>query len=255
MPESTAAMKITVNVSQLLIGAVIGALLAGGGYAIAATTSTKTIHACVSKSSKALTVRSKCPKGTTALVWNQKGQHGATGKAGATGATGPAGQAASVKVGTVTTSTTATTASVTNTGTSSAAVLDFTLPEATTAVSSNGEQLRAWGQLLPGASETEAMSPTLAYSSGNINDLHALDPGTYYFNVSGCSAVGIADPIIQATPDDDDNDADNSVGTITAMVTAWGTNPDNDELYVELTTGDATTGDAVDADVQFSVIC
>lgn len=56
------------------------------------------------------------------------GKDGAPGPKGATGATGPAGAAATVSVGTVTTGNAGTNASVTNAGTSSAAVLNFTIP-------------------------------------------------------------------------------------------------------------------------------
>ena len=48
---------------------------------------------------------------------------------GAVGATGPAGAAATVSVGTVTTGAAGSQASVTNSGTASAAVLNFTIPQ------------------------------------------------------------------------------------------------------------------------------
>lgn len=239
-------MKITVNLSQLLIGAVIGALLAGGGYAIAATTANKTIHACINKRSGAVAIKAKCPKGTRVMTWNQRGPQGAAGAQGA------AGQAASVSVGTVTTSTTSTQAAVTNSGDSSHAVLNFTLPEATTAVSSNGEQLRAWGQLLPGASGTTEMTPTLAYGS-NVLYVEGPSYGKYDVTVTGCSAAGIEDPVIQATPDQYEGDTNDTVGNVLALVGTWGES--NGNLWFVLETGNAATGVPVDADVQFSVIC
>lgn len=57
------------------------------------------------------------------------GPQGPKGDTGATGATGPAGQAATIAVGTVTTGQPGTSATVTNSGTSSAAVFDFTIPQ------------------------------------------------------------------------------------------------------------------------------
>ena len=57
-----------------------------------------------------------------------QGPKGPQGATGATGATGADGQAATISVGTVTTGEPGTDASVTNSGTSSAAVLDFTIP-------------------------------------------------------------------------------------------------------------------------------
>ena len=76
------------------------------------------------------------PKGDTGATGAQglqgeKGDKGDKGDTGATGATGPAGEdgaAATVTVGTTTTGEPGTDASVTNSGTSSAAVLNFTIP-------------------------------------------------------------------------------------------------------------------------------
>lgn len=61
-----------------------------------------------------------------------RGDTGATGATGSTGATGPAGSAATVAVGTTTTGAAGTNASVSNSGTSSAATLDFTIPRGDT---------------------------------------------------------------------------------------------------------------------------
>ena len=60
------------------------------------------------------------------------GPTGATGTTGATGPTGPAGAAATVSVGTTTTGAAGTSASVTNSGTSAAATLNFTVPAGAT---------------------------------------------------------------------------------------------------------------------------
>lgn len=67
-------------------------------------------------------------------VWVQgpqgeQGIQGIQGPQGATGATGATGQAATVTVGTTATGAAGTSASVVNSGTSSAAVLDFTIPK------------------------------------------------------------------------------------------------------------------------------
>ena len=61
-----------------------------------------------------------------------KGDTGATGAAGATGATGAPGSAATVAIGTVTTGAAGSNATVTNTGTSSAAVFNFSIPQGPT---------------------------------------------------------------------------------------------------------------------------
>jgi hypothetical protein len=57
------------------------------------------------------------------------GATGSTGPTGATGATGPAGTAATIAVGTVTTGAAGSSATVTNSGTSAAAVFDFSIPK------------------------------------------------------------------------------------------------------------------------------
>lgn len=60
------------------------------------------------------------------------GSTGPAGPAGATGATGPAGTAATIGVGTVTTGAAGSSVSITNVGTSSAAVFNFSIPRGDT---------------------------------------------------------------------------------------------------------------------------
>jgi hypothetical protein len=60
--------------------------------------------------------------------WAVLAAQGSEGTSGATGAQGPSGSAATVSIGTVTTGAAGTDASVTNSGTSSAAILNFTIP-------------------------------------------------------------------------------------------------------------------------------
>lgn len=61
-----------------------------------------------------------------------RGDVGATGATGATGPQGPTGNAATIVVGTTTTGAAGTSASVTNSGTTSAAVFNFTIPRGDT---------------------------------------------------------------------------------------------------------------------------
>jgi hypothetical protein len=68
-------------------------------------------------------------------VWTMLAQAGSTGPTGATGATG---SAATVSIGTVTTGAPGTSASVTNSGTSSSAVLNFTIPQGAAGTSGSG---------------------------------------------------------------------------------------------------------------------
>ena len=66
------------------------------------------------------------------------GATGATGPAGATGSSGVNGQAATISVGTVTTGAAGPSASVTNSGTSTAAVFNFTIPQGQTGAAGGG---------------------------------------------------------------------------------------------------------------------
>lgn len=82
-----------------------------------------------------------------------QGPTGSTGPAGATGATGPAGAAATVTVGSVTTLPAGSDATVTNSGTSSAAVLNFGIPQgaAGTGGGGGGDPIQTYraSQLIP----------------------------------------------------------------------------------------------------------
>ena len=83
------------KIVQLAAAALAGALLAGGGYALAAS-STKTIHGCETKigtTKHVLVVAKRCSRRQTSISWNQRGPEGATGRTGPTGPTGPAGPA------------------------------------------------------------------------------------------------------------------------------------------------------------------
>jgi hypothetical protein len=68
------------------------------------------------------------PKGADSTVPGPQGPQGATGSQGPQGATGTAGAAATIAVGTTTTGTPGTNAAVSNSGSSSAAVFNFTIP-------------------------------------------------------------------------------------------------------------------------------
>jgi len=83
----------TPKIVQLVVAVLAGGLLAGGGYALAAS-STKTIHGCETKigtTKHVLVVAKRCSRRQTSVSWNQRGPVGATGRTGATGPTGPTG--------------------------------------------------------------------------------------------------------------------------------------------------------------------
>jgi hypothetical protein len=86
-------MRHPTRIAQLALAALAGALLGGGGYALASS-STSTIHGCVNKNNHQLLIQRRCGKGQSRLVWNQQGpqgKQGATGAQGAQGVQGPTG--------------------------------------------------------------------------------------------------------------------------------------------------------------------
>ncbi len=145
-------MTLHIKLTHLVAGIVVGALLAGGGYALAASSS-GVIDACVNTHSRALTVPAsgRCGKGFTALTWNRQGLRGATGatgERGATGASGSAGIPAKVSVGTVTTGSPGSQASVTDSGTGSNAILNFSIPQGAAGQAAGGSsEPTAYGQI------------------------------------------------------------------------------------------------------------
>jgi hypothetical protein len=103
------------------------------------------------------------------LAWAVLAQEGATGPSGPTGPTGAAGTAATVTVGTVTTGAPGTAAAVTNSGTSSAAVLNFTIPQGATG---SGGAAGASGTDISAASVYHSVSNSFLYysvTSGNFS--------------------------------------------------------------------------------------
>ncbi len=83
-------MSDRARIVQLAVAVLIGALLGGGGYALAANSTGNTIRACVTRS-RVLLIEDRCGRGETALSWNQRGPAGPPGATGATGATGAIG--------------------------------------------------------------------------------------------------------------------------------------------------------------------
>ena len=138
---------------HITLPAVVLLLASAASYAIAATNASPpattaaitTIHACRNDRTNALYLEARCPKGYMAVQWNARGPAGPAGAPGAPGAngangtSGASGAAASVSVGTVSTGAAGSNASVTNSGTSSAATLNFAIPRgATGATGSTG---------------------------------------------------------------------------------------------------------------------
>lgn len=106
---------------------------------------------------------------SSAATFNFTIPRGDTGATGATGATGPAGTAASVGVGTTTTGSAGTSASVTNSGTSSAATFNFTIPRGDTGATGAAATVAA-GTTTTGAAGSSATVTNSGTSSAAVFD-------------------------------------------------------------------------------------
>jgi len=80
-------MRHPSRIAQLALAAMAGALLGGGGYALASSSAT-TIHGCVNRENHQLLIQKRCGKDQSRLVWSEQGPQG---KQGAPGAQGPQG--------------------------------------------------------------------------------------------------------------------------------------------------------------------
>ncbi|MGH2875112.1 MAG: hypothetical protein ACRDLV_02550, partial [Solirubrobacteraceae bacterium] len=56
-------MRTMPRIAQLALAALAGALLAGGGYALAASHGSRTIHGCVVRHSHELLIQRRCRRG------------------------------------------------------------------------------------------------------------------------------------------------------------------------------------------------
>ena len=162
---------------HITLPAVVLLLASAASYAIAATNASPpvtaaaitTIHACKNNRTNALYLEARCPKGYMAVQWNARGPAGPAGAPGAPGAngangtSGASGAAASVSVGTVSTGAAGSNASVTNSGTSSAATLNFTIPRGATGATGSTGPTGAAGA----AGTTPWSTPTIMNNSQN----------------------------------------------------------------------------------------
>jgi len=90
-------MKYPRSMARLLLAALAGALIAGGGYALAATR-TNAIHGCIDNKTRVLHVqKARCHRGQTGVAWNRQGPAGAPGPQGPQG---PAAATAWAVIGT-----------------------------------------------------------------------------------------------------------------------------------------------------------
>jgi hypothetical protein len=249
-------MTLRIKLSHLVVGLVVGALLIGAGYAFA-TTRNKVIHACVNSKTRALTVpgNGRCARGSKALSWNELGPRGKTGTRGATGskgASGTNGSSAAVSIGSVTTEPAGSQATVSNTGSGANVVLNFGIPAGASGANATGVGATAYGQVWMGSSNAEPASGT-----NNLNLQHVGGgAGVAAVEVTGCSAAGLAEPVIEVTADSDSQDSlsgHDSAATAAAYVSGWSTS--GSVLTFDVTTYDPIHATTANSDFSFVVDC
>ncbi|MGA2926766.1 MAG: hypothetical protein ABSG43_12350 [Solirubrobacteraceae bacterium] len=72
-------IKHPTRIAQTALATLAGALLTGGGYALASSNSQNTIKGCVVKSTHQLLIQKKCRRGQTRLAWAKDGPQGPQG--------------------------------------------------------------------------------------------------------------------------------------------------------------------------------
>ncbi len=165
----------------------LGAWIAGYGYA--ATDSVT----YAGSTYIALAANSSAEPDLNPAVWSILAQ------AGSVGPSGPTGSAASVAIGTVTTGAPGTQAAVSNSGTASAAVLNFTIPQGATGPAGSGGGGGGNTSGIPFASVYHAVSFNDLYYSVNNPNASATETGTGTAPASaltwvpaGCTATALS---------------------------------------------------------------
>jgi hypothetical protein len=77
-----------IRATPAIAAGIVGLLIGGGGYAIAAGGGGK-VNACIHKANGDLYSKAKCQRGDRKISWSKVGPRGATGAAGTTGPAGP----------------------------------------------------------------------------------------------------------------------------------------------------------------------
>ncbi|WP_348268923.1 DNRLRE domain-containing protein [Edaphobacter paludis] len=108
---------------------------------------------------------------------------------GSAGPTGPAGVAATVSMGTVTTGAAGSPAAVTNSGTASAAVLNFTIPQGAAGVNGVGAGTGSASGALSGSMYHAVSFSSLYYSVSNTNAAGSEDASVLTWVPTGCMAT------------------------------------------------------------------
>lgn len=242
---------------QTLAGIGAGIALAGGGYALAASTG-KQVHACANTKTHVLTLQASCPRRSRAVVWNVQGPTGRPGANGKNGLNGANGTSASlspnVNVTEVSPSTPAG-ASISQ-GSGGQDTLNLRIPQGATGAAGANTGPNAWGEIWVGSSTAQ-----LAPGSGVGVATVVGATGSASVKITNCAAATPTEPIITVTPNRDAADTlaganGNTSGEPTAYVSSYG----NDNLPGDHVLGftvllTSTTGAAITSDFSFTVTC
>jgi Collagen triple helix repeat (20 copies) len=159
----------------------LGGWLAGTSYGVGSVVSFG------GSSYVALTVNVGREPDLSPSIWAVLAQNGAVG------ATGPSGAAATVSVGTVTTGLPGTPASVTNSGTASAAIMNFTIPQGAPGASGGGTGGGGGTSGIPFASLYHAVSFNFAfYSVNSANSATTETDSVLTWVPLGCTATQLS---------------------------------------------------------------
>ncbi len=187
------------------VGVIVGIALAGGGYALAAST-TSEIHACASTKTRVLTLQAKCPRGSRPVVWSVRGRAGRVGTSGKNGANGTNGTSVTlnpaVNVTEVSPSTPASAAI--SQGSGGQDTLHLNIPQgATGAAGAAGASMRpnAYGEIWVGSTAAQ-LAPGSGAGVANVVG----GTGSASIKITNCAAPTPTEPVITVTPNKDTAD-------------------------------------------------
>jgi hypothetical protein len=156
---------------------------------------------------------------SSAATFNFTIPRGDVGATGSTGAVGPAGTAASVAVGTVSTGSPGSSATVTNSGTTSAATLDFTIPRGDVGSTGSTGAVGPAGPSGPSGSAATinvgSVTTGAAGSSATISNTGTSSAAVFDFTIprGDTGATGPAANLATGAPNTIQPDATGAVGT------------------------------------------
>lgn len=238
---------------QTLVGIGAGIALAGGGYALAASTGGQ-IHACVGKT-HVLTLEARCPRGSRAVVWSVRGP---AGRPGANGRNGTNGTSVTLNptVGVTEVSPSTPASASISQAAGGQDTLHLSIPQGATGAAGANTGPNAYGEIWVGSS-TAQLAPGSGAGVANVVG----GTGSASVKVTNCAAATPTEPIITVTPNKDAADAlsganNDPSGLPTAYVSSYddGNAPGDHvvEFSVDLT---STTDQVITSDFSFTVSC